>query len=92
MGCFKITHAPFPWDEYVYLQIHELLIFHGFHVGKYTVRPMDGMGYVIHPGISEDYYHSKSSRKKYGFTKDVQLTNPRGFYIFFAVLDLHRYR
>ena len=25
-----------PWDEDVYLPIHEWLIFHGYHVGKYT--------------------------------------------------------
>ncbi len=35
-----MTH---PWDGYIYL-----LIYHThptIHVGKYTVRPMDGMGF-----------------------------------------------
>ena len=32
-----------PWDEKVYLPIHEWLIFYGFHVGKYTMT-MDPMG------------------------------------------------
>ena len=33
-------HYPYqPWDRYIYL--HEWLIFYGFHVGKYAVRPMD---------------------------------------------------
>ena len=29
-----------PWDER-YIHLHEGLIFVGFHVGKYTLRPMD---------------------------------------------------
>ena len=28
----------------LYICLHEWLIFMGFHVGKYTVRPMDPMG------------------------------------------------
>ena len=31
------------WDWYIYL--HEYLFFYGFHVGKYTMPYMDGMGY-----------------------------------------------
>ena len=38
-------HACNAWDWYIYiyiyLPIHEWWIFYGFHVGKYTVRPMD---------------------------------------------------
>ena len=36
-----------PWDGSVYLPIHEwfiFFIFNGKLVGKYTRRPMDGMG------------------------------------------------
>ena len=35
-----------PWDEqYIYLK--DWLIFYGFYVGKYTVRPMDPMGKTL---------------------------------------------
>ena len=29
-----------PWDKR-YIHLHEWLIFVGFHVGKFTLRPMD---------------------------------------------------
>ena len=34
----------------VHIYLHQWLIFiyvYGFHVGKYTVRPMDPMGYTL---------------------------------------------
>ena len=32
-------------EMYTCIYLHEWLIFMGFHVGKYTVRPMDPMGF-----------------------------------------------
>ena len=37
-----MTH---PWDERYICRSMEWLTFYGFHVGKYTVRPMDPKGY-----------------------------------------------
>ena len=34
-------------EMYTCIYLHEWLIFMGFHVGKYTVRPMDPMGFWI---------------------------------------------
>ena len=43
----RYLHSPIPvpWDWYV-IYLHEWLLvdFYDFHVGKYTVRPMEGMG------------------------------------------------
>ena len=33
-----------PWDWYRIFTDPWMVDFYGFHVGKYTVRPMDGMG------------------------------------------------
>ena len=52
-GCFVFPGNVFlrfcsyySWDEwYIFTNLHEWLICYGFHVGKYTNRPMDAMGF-----------------------------------------------
>ena len=41
---FIITYT-IPWDD-LYIYLHDWLIFYGFHVEKYTNRPMDCLGHT----------------------------------------------